>query len=236
MPKLSAKDIAGFAVGAGFPASAIADAVAVAFAESSGITDRRGDVGIQNSTWGPSIGLWQIRSLKAEKGKGTTRDETHLSEPAFNAKSAHAIWAAAGGSFNKDWSAYRSRAYLLYLPAAKIGAAQNGTRALTAASVPTTNNPLIPDSIEGPANALGDLAQFPAKVTAWLTDRNNIVRIAKVMLGGGLVLIGLAVVTRPIQKGVKDTALAVAGVASKAKGAGKAGPKAAPKPAPTAAA
>lgn len=237
MAKLTARDLAGLALGAGIPSGAVETAVAIALAESGGDTDARGDVGIQNATWGPSIGLWQIRSLKAETGKGTARDANALTDAAFNARAMAQI--SGGGTNWRPWSVYTSRSYLLYLPAAKVGVAANGGVART--SSPTgpgaaAGNPLIPDAIEGTGAAIGQLAAFPTKVTAWVSDRNNIVRVVKVLVGAGLVVIGLYVVSRPVQKQAQDVAKALVGAASTARGGGKGAGKAAPKaPAPAAA-
>ncbi len=59
------------------------------------------------------MGLWQIRSLKAERGTGKTRDETRLKRPAFNARSMAAI-SSRGNDFT-PWSVYKSGAYKQHL-------------------------------------------------------------------------------------------------------------------------
>lgn len=47
---------------------------AVTEAESGRRLDAIGDATIQTSRWGVSAGAWQIRTIKAERGQGTTRD------------------------------------------------------------------------------------------------------------------------------------------------------------------
>lgn len=84
-------------------------AVAIAIAESGLNPNAMGDTTIQTSTWGPSIGLWQIRSLKADQGTGRTRDAARLKDPAFNARSMYEI--SNGGSDWSPWSVYTSGAY-----------------------------------------------------------------------------------------------------------------------------
>ena len=56
------------------------------------------------------MGLWQVRTLKAETGKGTTRDINKLlADPNFQARSA---WEISGGGRNyRPWSVYTSGAY-----------------------------------------------------------------------------------------------------------------------------
>lgn len=74
--------------------------------------DKIGDVALANTTWGYSYGLWQVRSLRADKGTGRIRDELRLPDPLFNAKSAYAIFKSSGF---KAWSTYTSDAYLAYM-------------------------------------------------------------------------------------------------------------------------
>jgi hypothetical protein len=106
---LSPGQIYALAIGVGLPAGQATIATAVALAESGGRTDAIGDVGLENATWGPSVGLWQIRSLKAETGKGTPRDASRLTDPQFNAQAMRAI-SGNGQSFT-PWSTYKNGSY-----------------------------------------------------------------------------------------------------------------------------
>lgn len=117
MAQLSINEVARLALDAGWSGSAAAIATAIAMAESGGRTDARGDTTIQTAKWGPSIGLWQIRSLKAEKGTGGLRDEIANLDPATNAKHAYII--SEGGKNWRPWSVYTSGAYLRYLAQAQ---------------------------------------------------------------------------------------------------------------------
>lgn len=112
MAKLSASYVARLALQHLNPDAAII-AVAIAKAESNFEETAVGDVHLQNETWGPSFGLWQVRSLKAEAGKGTTRDGTRLQEATFNAKSMSTI--SRGGTYWTPWSVYKSGAYERHL-------------------------------------------------------------------------------------------------------------------------
>ncbi len=109
MPALSPAAIYRLATDAGLtPAQAVV-ATAIALAESGGRTDAVGDTSLMNATWGPSVGLWQIRSLKADRGTGRARDETRLADPAFNARAMVEI--SGGGANWRPWSVYTSGTY-----------------------------------------------------------------------------------------------------------------------------
>ena len=66
MTTLSGAAVAALARNAGLTGAGLVTAVAVAKGESGWRTDARGDVALVDAKWGPSIGLWQIRSLNAE--------------------------------------------------------------------------------------------------------------------------------------------------------------------------
>ena len=91
-------------------------AVAVALAESGGRAGARGDVLLEGAGWGPSVGLWQIRSRRAERGTGRVRDELANRGPRANAAHACALWRGRGWL---PWSAYTGGAYRAYLPRAR---------------------------------------------------------------------------------------------------------------------
>jgi hypothetical protein len=119
--KLEPERVAKLAYDAGFRGRDLEVAVAVAMAESGGNPTIRGDVGIQDRTWGPSVGLWQIRSLHADRGTGRTRDELANARPAVNARHARTVWRERGGSF-AAWSAYTNGAYRQHLSVAREAA------------------------------------------------------------------------------------------------------------------
>lgn len=111
------EDITRVAKEAGFNGEALATAVAIALAESSGNSNSVGDESLVDSTWGPSIGLWQIRSINSEKGKGTYRDINKLFDPGFNAEAAYNI--SGGGKNFKPWTMWKNGTYKKYLSRAK---------------------------------------------------------------------------------------------------------------------
>lgn len=98
---------------AGFTGAALLTAVAIAGAESAFNPSAVGDVAIQTEKWGPSIGLWQIRSLTENYlDMEPIRDSTRLSDPYYNAKAAYQI-SKRGTDFS-PWSTFASNAYRQY--------------------------------------------------------------------------------------------------------------------------
>src|SRR6266496_1482726 len=73
--QLNDRQIAEHVTHGGFTGQDRVIGVAVVLAESGGRTDASGDVHLQDGKWGPSIGLFQIRSLRrsgAPAGPGTS--------------------------------------------------------------------------------------------------------------------------------------------------------------------
>ena len=163
MTTLTVSDVYSLARSTGLEPAAAAIATAIAISESGLDAGARGDVGIQTATWGPSIGLWQIRSLKAESGRGTARDALRLTDPGFNAKSMFAI--STGGTSWSAWSTYKNGAYKANLAA--VSAAAGGTAAPAAGS----------DSSGSPSTG------WQAKALA--------VGLKLALVGGGLTLVSL---------------------------------------------
>lgn len=105
--------VAQAAFDAGFRGDALRTAVAVALGESGGNPAAIGDQGLQDSVWGPSVGLWQIRSLKSERGTGSFRDADALRDAGFNARAAWQI-SSQGTNF-RPWSVYTNGSYIQLL-------------------------------------------------------------------------------------------------------------------------
>lgn len=178
MTTLTPAQIYTYAMNAGFTAANAAVATAIALAESGGRTDAEGDLTLQNGTWGPSVGLWQIRSLKAEYGKGTPRDASRLKDPDYNARAAYSI---SGGGVNfKPWTTYTNGAYkkkLDQFSAGDLGAGILGT---------------LPggDLVAGVVGSAADAAA--SGLTGWAADA---MKIGLYVLAGGacvaLVVVGV---------------------------------------------
>lgn len=92
----------------------VARFVAISLAED-GNSDpaRQGDVGLEDGTWGPSVGWYQVRSLWAQDHTGGERDRFALTDPAANSASACSI--SAQGTYWTPWTTYTNGAYLSHL-------------------------------------------------------------------------------------------------------------------------
>ena len=113
MSRLTASQVYAYAVGAGLSSDAAMMATAIAGwagsphpGESGGDTQAVGDTALEDAKWGPSVGLWQIRSLRSEKMDGTSRDYHALFNPEHNAKSMYEI--SSGGTNWQPWSIYKA--------------------------------------------------------------------------------------------------------------------------------
>ena len=98
----------------GFTGRSLRTAYAVALAESGGRANAKGDIKLQNDKWGPSVGLFQIRSLKDWKKYGDPyRDASKLVDPNYNIEAA---WKKSNSGTNfSPWSAYTNGAFTKYL-------------------------------------------------------------------------------------------------------------------------
>ena len=101
---------------AGFTGDANRIMVALAYAEGQGDLSCESDWDLANSKWLGSIGLWQVRSLKAETGKGTCRDIEELKklDIYFQARCAYEISGNGKNNF-RPWAAYTRGLYKRYL-------------------------------------------------------------------------------------------------------------------------
>lgn len=133
---MNIRDVYTLALAQGLSHDQAVTATAIAISESGLNPSARGDTTLQDATWGPSIGLWQIRSLKSENGTGGTRDGSRLTDPAFNARSMAAI--SNGGRSWTPWSVYKSGAYRANL---NTVIKATGANAVTTAGNVTTGGP-----------------------------------------------------------------------------------------------
>jgi hypothetical protein len=103
----------------GFTAAAARTLAAISGAETGGTYDPTvlGDLSLQNSTWGPSVGVFQIRTLKAETGTGSVRDLQWL-QGSLPHQVAAAYSISSGGRNWSPWSTFTSGKYTAYLDGA----------------------------------------------------------------------------------------------------------------------
>lgn len=116
-PALSYDEVAVILRRTGFLKSRAVVMLAIAKGESGLKPTAIGDETIQTGKWGPSIGLWQVRTIKAETGKGTDRDITVLYDPDRNAKAAYAISGA--GVYLKPWTIWKNGVYKKFMAEAR---------------------------------------------------------------------------------------------------------------------
>jgi hypothetical protein len=121
MANVSAGDIYAAQLAAGFPPAAALTGTEIALAESGGNPRAQGDLSLQDTTWGPSYGLWQIRTLRAATGGGGDRDINRLSSGV--AAQAAAEYQISGGGTNwAPWTTYRTGAYKRFASTAAAAA------------------------------------------------------------------------------------------------------------------
>lgn len=121
MTRLTDDQLAADAAAAGFAGPALVKITAIELAESGGDPNARGDLSLVNGTWGPSIGLAQIRSLNAQRGTGGVRDELANYDPLTN--DVHAFSVSGGGQNFGPWSTFTSGTYTRYLDRAQAAVA-----------------------------------------------------------------------------------------------------------------
>jgi hypothetical protein len=173
-----------------------ADAVimtAIAKGESGLNPLATGDTTITNTTWGPSVGLFQIRTVKSQTGTGGERDVTALrSSLDKQAKSAKSIKEGQGWG---AWTIYNTGVYRKYLADAQKAAQDVGD---------DVDNPSIDERLKSIGKALLNPGEAVSDMAAGATE-NIIGRIKPlvmeiVFVGGGLALITMGVLRVGQQK------------------------------------
>lgn len=180
----------------------LAQATAIAMAESGGNERAHNRVPPDDS-----YGLWQI-NMRGElgeerrRGLGLTSNED-LYDVATNARAMFTI--SSGGTNWRPWTTFGGARYLLFYPAAQALAASviaaKGAQGVVdgaVGAVDAVTNP-IEDAVDAAVEAAAGLQQ----AKAWISDRNNWLRIAKVVAGLGLVGVGVFGLTRPLDAASK---------------------------------
>lgn len=206
MPRLSVAVIAKHAYDAGFTdLDDLKEAVAYALAASGGVSDAVSTVPtVINATWDSRIGLWQVRSKKADKGKGTERDRDKLLDPGFNAAAIRQITGATGSWAELSPVSARA-AFFKLMPdvaaAARVArgstdpldkAAAGGADAVTGAVKDAK------DAATATAAGITDISEAVRATAGWLADRNNMVRIGKGIIGAALLIGAVYIIAKPV--------------------------------------
>ncbi len=142
---LTGRQVAALAHKAGLRGDTRVIAVAVSKGESGWRPNAVGDVALADDRWGPSLGLWQIRSLKADEGTGRERDARALSRSVLFQARAMVIVSANGVRWS-PWTVFTSGAYTAHLGVAR-GAVEDLDRELRRGT--SIDSMLPPDWIAG---------------------------------------------------------------------------------------
>ena len=190
---------------AGFSDAGAITMTAIAGAESNYNDASLGDLGLQTGTWGPSYGLFQIRTLKAQTGTGSNRDQTWLAASDLN--QAKAAFAISGGGVNfAPWSTYTHGQYQAFLSGAKAaaGAVGNNLGKFVDSIGHALANPV--GAVQGAATSTVD-----AVITPLLEGGRQLGMTALFATLGGLLLIGgLVLFAYPTLKEKSQEAVEVA--------------------------
>jgi hypothetical protein len=111
------RETAALALEVGLTPEQAVTATAIATGESGHRDEAVGDVALEDGTWGPSLGRWQVRCIWAQVGTGGTRDCDVLNDPHKNAQSMYEI--SSGGTNWRPWSVYLHGTYQAYLADAR---------------------------------------------------------------------------------------------------------------------
>lgn len=127
MTKRSPEQVYALCRQAGFSPQAAVIMTAIAGAESGYDDANIGDVSLQNATWGPSVGLFQIRTQKNQSGTGGYRDASWLAQSDLNqAKAAYSI--SGGGANFSPWTVYNTGSYGKFMSGARAAAQSVGDK------------------------------------------------------------------------------------------------------------
>lgn len=169
---------------------ALAQATAIALAESGGNERAHNRVPPDDS-----YGLWQINMYgelgPARRAQFGIASNEALFDIATNAKAMHAI--SSGGASWRPWTTFQGARYWFFYPAAQGAAtavlAARGAGAAGEAARGIADG--VTEPISDVASAAVEAAVGVRKAAAWLSDRNNWFRVAKVIVGASLVAMGV---------------------------------------------
>lgn len=171
---LTRDEVAQYMRNAGFPESAIQTGLAVAYGESGW---QSGNCNLADANGG-SYGLWQINGVHFYSG-GTSK--ACAFDPQCATNYAYSLWKGQGWN---PWGAYTDGRYLQFMGGAVPPGQAQATNTSTVDMAAQTN----------PIDALSSVGKFFTATWDWLT---NPVRIIKMIVGLGLVLISVAVLFLP---------------------------------------
>ncbi len=184
----------------------LATAVAIALAESGGNEKARNPRPPDNS-----YGLWQINMLGALGPARRQQYNLARNEDLYNpATNARVMFGISGGGKNwAPWSTYNGLRYKAFLPAATLAAAGIAGAEATADAADAATGGVLGAAQEATGTVI--------KAGAWMSDRNNWMRVAKVVAGLALATgAALTIAGKPLAPTVKSALMLAA---TKGKGA-----------------
>lgn len=214
MSTLSIGQVYNLCRAAGFSPGAAAEMVAIAIAESGLNPTIEGDQALTNATYGTSVGLFQVRTVRAETGKGTDRDRSALlASPARQAQAAYEI--SHGGKDFRPWSTWLHGTAQAQLGKVYKSLGASGVSGLppiaNAAPVPS-GGALAQDVglVSTPLGWLGGLLGLPGASAIEQGAAKVALLSALLVTGGALIVIGgwrtVSPTVKPIADKVQQTA------------------------------
>lgn len=186
--QLNPAQIAGVAAAAGWTGKDLIIAVAVALAESSGNINATHI----NADGSVDRGLWQLNNRTVPDVGGVNGI---IFDPKVNASFAYKLWETRGW---QPWSTYNNGDYKQHLQAA-TDAVQHPEQPIVSIGDKIANSATSTfDAMASLAKAVVSIAQGFVKGIAWISNSDNWVRVAQVVLGGALLVMALNVVARPL--------------------------------------
>jgi Lysozyme like domain len=199
MTPLSMDQIAQYAYNAGFRGKDLSVAVAVSKAEN-----RTSDPSAthRNANGTTDTGLWQINS--------SNYPVDAMKDPTANARAAYVLAHNARGW--RNWTTYNAGIYLLWLPQAEVAAQRvehlGGAGAIAAEA--GTHVPGLGSGTENIGQAgLSGLSALPEtfnRVGAWISNPDNWERVLYVIVGGGLILVAISNIAKPVTEPIVKAA------------------------------
>lgn len=160
---LSAKQMAQYLDGAGWPADKLVTGVAIGFAESGG------DTGADN---GIAAGFMQVNYRAHHQW-----DAAQLKDPSTCADASVSILHSEG---EKAWVTFTSGAYKAFIPAARKGVHDAG---VDPNKGPLSGNSGISDTIDAPFKAFSSVTDFLTELAQSIFSRDFWWRVFKIITG-----------------------------------------------------
>jgi hypothetical protein len=169
------------AVAAGFRDAELIRIVAIAMAES-GL-----NANAHNARGEDSRGLTQVNVNAWPQFRNQ-----NLYDPVVNMRAAMVVKTRQGWG---AWSVWKNARALLFIPQATGAVGGRGTRAGIAAGAGAAQ--AVTGAVGGVASDLSALSDAANRVTQWVTTPANVGRLVVVLVGGIVIIVGVAVLLRP---------------------------------------